>query len=408
MGRLIIAILLVFVSISAKSQQFEQLDLLVKAERTLAEGDTSRALLQFQNVLKKYPQSYAAITRLAEINFDKKAYRESTQYIYLAMDIVEQALDEHMVSMEKEKPHASAREKQEAEDLKQRYQRDLASLYHLLGLNRNREEKYTEAISAYKDAITTWPKASYYVDLALTQLRIESFNDVITTLHKAIDADSTFYKSYYNLANIYNQTNQYDSAAYYYNKTLSLNDSLTWPYLYLGKIYTEQAHYEKAIKSLNKFITLDSTKIEPYFRRALLYTNKGAFAQAIRDWSAVIDRTQEDPEAYRNRGLTYFYMDNYEMAIKDFDTSLTLKPGEPYTLINRGYCYYLADEPNHALQDLNQGLMGLPKYNLGYYFRALTYLKLKKKSKACADLKKALELGLDEKDVDKKLIRKCL
>lgn len=408
MGRITFVILLVFYCISAKSQQFEQLDLLVKAERTLAEGDTTRALSQFQNVLKKYPQSYAAITRLAEINFDKNAYRESTQYIYLAMDIVEQALDEHMVSMEKEKPYASAREKQEAEDLKLRYQRDLASLFHLLGLNRNREEKYREAINAYKDAIETWPKASYFVDLALTQLHIESFKVVIGTLHQAITADSTFYKSYYNLANIYNQTNQYDSAIYYYDKTLALKDSLTWPYLYLGKIYTEQSQFEKAIESFDQFIALDSTKIEPYFRRALLFTNKGDFTRAIRDWSAVIDRTKDNPDAYRNRGLTYFYMENYEMAIKDFDASLALKPGEPYTLINRGYCYYLTGEPNQALQDLNRGLVGLPKYNLGYYFRALTYLKLKKKTKACADLKKALELGLEEKDVDKKLIRKCL
>lgn len=381
------------------AQPTQQLDLLVRAERTLAEGDTTQALDQFQAILKRYPQNYAAIVRLAEINFTSKEYEKSTQYIYLAIDIIDKFIDQ---LAEDSNVVPSAKD----EDLMNRYNRDLADLYHLLGLIKNRKGDYDETISSFRKSLTLNNTSQVTVDLALAHLRQNSFDKAVKSFHEAIELDKSAYKPYYNLATAYHQAKIYDSAIYYYEKTTELNAELPWPFLHKGQIYTQQEQFDQAIASLTSFITRDSTKTEPYFRRALLYVQQAEFDKALRDWNKVLEIGAENADAFRNRALTYFYLENYEKAIKDFNTALELNE-EPYSLINRGYSYYLIGEPEKALQDLNKGLPLLSKYALGYYIRSLTYLKLKKKKKACADLRKALELGFNENEVDGKLMRKC-
>lgn len=399
MSRLIITIVFAMSVLPCFAQPTQQLDLLVRAERTLAEGDTAQALNQFQEILQRYPQNYAAIVRLAEINFASKEYQKSTQYIYLAIDIIDKFIDQ----MEADRNVVPS---PKDEDLLQRYNRDLADLYHLLGLIRNRKGEYNEAITSFKKSLTLNNTSQVTVDLALAHLRQNDFDKAVKSFHKAVELDKSAYKPYYNLATAYHQAKIYDSALYYYVKTTELNSDLPWPHLYLGQIYTGQEQFDKAISSLTSFIELDSTKTEPYFRRALLYVEQAQFEKALRDWNKVLEMGAQNADALRNRALTYFYLENYEKAIVDFDAALALNE-EPYSLINRGYSYYLIGEPEKALNDLNKGLPILPKYALGHYIRSLTYLKLKKKKKACADLKKALELGFNENEVDGKLMRKC-
>ncbi len=402
MVRLISTLLLLF-PLSLVAQQRESLDMLVKAERTLAEGDTALAIDQFQEVLKTYPQSYAAISRLAEITFAQKAYSKSVQYIFLAMDIIEARLD---INESELLQNPSAQRKSMHNDLNNRYKRDLSNLYHLLGLNRVRQEQPDEAIVAYKKAISLNKSSAHYIDLGLVHFNNNQFEKGVESMQKAILIDSSNYKTYYNLANAYNAARQYDSAIYYYRKTTQHNADLPYPYLYLAQIYTSQSDTYPAILNLTEFIKRDSNKVEPYFRRALLYTNQAEFKSALKDWNKVIALDPANNEALRNRGLTHFYLERFEDAIDDFTLALESNE-EPYTLINRGYSYYLNGQSELALADLSQGLGVLSKYNLGYYIRALTLLDLKKKKKACADLRKALELGFNENEVDRKLMRKC-
>lgn len=399
MLRISLVILIAFLAFPLFAQPSQQLDLLVRAERTLAEGDTAQALDQFQEILQRYPQNYAAIVRLAEINFASKQFDKSSQYIYLAIDVIDKFIDQ----LEKDSNVVPSPKDQ---DLRDRYNRDLADLYHLLGLIRNRKGEYDKAREAFEKSITLNTTSAVMVDLALTHLRENDFKKAVEAFHSAINLDPTAYKPYYNLATAYHQAKVYDSALHYYEKTVELNTKLPWPHLYKGQIYTSQGQFEKAISSLSSFIALDSTKTAPYFRRALLYVEQAQFEKALRDWNKVLEMGAQNADALRNRALTYFYLENYEKAIVDFDAALALNE-EPYSLINRGYSYYLIGEPEKALVDLNKGLGVLSKYALGHYIRALTYLKLKKKKKACADLKKALELGFNENEVDGKLMRKC-
>ncbi len=398
-----ILLFICLVALQVNAQQRQALEMLVKAENKLADGDTTQAMAKFQDILKTYPQSYAAISRLAELTYAKKDYSRSMQYIFLAIDIIEIRLDEN--ESQRLQP-GTAQRRAMLEDMHERYTKDLASLYHLLGRNKVKLGQLTAATEAYQKAISLNNQSAFYIDLGLVYLNNDQFTEGVKTLHQVIAMDSTNYKPYYNLANAYHAARQYDSATYYYEKTTLLYPSLPYPYLYLAQIYTTQGQPYPAILNLTQYIKLDSNKVEPYFRRALLYTNQAEFNSALRDWNKVLELEPKNNEALRNRGLTHFYLEDFEQAIVDFTTALALNE-EPYTLINRGYSYYLNDQPTQALEDLDKGLAILSKYSLGYYIRALTLADLKKKKKACEDLRKALDLGFNENEVDKKLMRKC-
>ncbi|MDX1628015.1 MAG: tetratricopeptide repeat protein [Fulvivirga sp.] len=389
------------------AQHTTALDLLVKAERTLAAGDTVKALEQFTNILQTHPQNYAAIMRLAEIHFSDKKYSKSVQYLYLGIDIVERFLEQQEVKIEKNKKVFTPGQLHRAQDTRDRYKRDLASLYHLLGMNYNRQKKYRQAISHFQTALKLHQKSSTYVDLALAYFQTQNHAAGVSALHQAIAQDSTFSKAYYNLGNFYNRSEQTDSAVYYYQQALRIDKDLKWAHLYLARQYEKLGKINQAIEALTEFIAEDSSKIEPYFRRAFLYTNQGNFEKAIEDWDRVLLLNDNLADAFRNRGLTHFYRESYELALQDFDKALNIEPGEPYTLINRAYSKYLTGRADKALEDVNKGINNLPRYHLGYYVRALINLELKKKKKACRDVNRALELGMSEGEITRKLKRKC-
>ncbi|ELR68257.1 Tetratricopeptide TPR_2 repeat protein [Fulvivirga imtechensis AK7] len=380
--------------------------MLLNAEAILAHGDTTAAIAQFRQTLTRYPQSFAATMRLAEVHYHIEDYNTAIQYCNIAIDITENFIGKSMEKLQADStptPEEIAEEKQKI----QRYETDKIGIYHLKGRVRLKQLRRDDAIEEFKNALEIKQNSEVLTDLALTYLEIGLLQDALVLLHQAKFIDSVSYKPYFNLGNVHYKIQNTDSALYYYTITQKKAPNLKWPYLYSGMILTEKKQYYEALDQYSAFIDIDSTNEELYFRRAVLNSEINRWDAALEDWDHVLALNPENAEAWRNKGLSFFRIEAYDSAITAFNKALDIAPNEPFTYINRGYSYYLSNEPEKALQDLNYGLKHLPKYYLGYYFRALTYMQLRKKNKACDDLSKALGLGMKEEEVDEKLMRRC-
>ncbi len=399
MKRLLL-ILAILYSTATFSQ--DKIDLLFRSEKILAEGDTTRALDAFKEILRIYPQSFSAALRLSEVNFSKKDYFLALQYCNVALDITdnfiedqERSLNKLGFTMEEAKPQI-------------KFFQDQAYMHHLKGMIRIEQERYLDAEFEFRRSISLDGEVTQvYIDLAKLLALQGRFSDAKKELKYSISQDSTSSKAKTQLATLHYQLEEIDSAIYYYELVRNKKPNDKWPYYYLGSIYASDKNHQKAIEYFEAYLKIDSTSEEVFYRKAVEHIELAQWELALAEWNKVVAINPSNAEAWRNRGLTNFQLLAYDSAISDFSMALVLLPEQAYTQINRGYSYYLIGSPKKALSDIDQGLELVPKYYLGYYFRALVYRQLRKNRKSCNDLKTAISLGMKDEEIDKDLLSKC-
>ncbi|KKM18164.1 hypothetical protein LCGC14_1668490, partial [marine sediment metagenome] len=91
-------------------------------------------------------------------------------------------------------------------------------------------------------------------------LAYEHLNDLENAKHayeKTLEINPKHTKAYYNLANIYKQSENLDKAIEYYIKTTELEPDFAIAWFFLGSTYFDKKDYNSAIEHLEKAIRLD-------------------------------------------------------------------------------------------------------------------------------------------------------
>ena len=141
--------------------------------------------------------------------------------------------------------------------------------------------------------------------------------------------------------------------------------------LELGKKYVEFGSYSKAIETYSKIIRISPDYLDAYLERASCYRKMSYFSKAIADIELVLKKDVGNPLAYNDLGVVFFSRGDSKVTIK--------------------YC--------------TLAIKSSPNYGRAYYNRGGAYYDLKQLDKACADWKKAWELGDD--DAKAKLDKNC-
>lgn len=398
-----ISAILISLSVSTAAFGQDKIDLLVRSEKILIQGDTVQALAAFAETLRLFPQSFSAALRLAEINFARNDYFQAIQFSNVAIDIAENFIEskERSLSILGLPPDSSRQVRQ--------FITDQAHVHHLKATVRQRQNRPIDAEHEFRRALQLNPTSSrILLDLAILLSEQGRYVETKQLLKEAISHNNAAIAPRMNLASLYTNLQETDSALFYFKEVIEIDSTYKWSYMSLANLQTSMQDYGSALGNYSKLLVLDSTSAEGYYRRATTYMELGQYKNAIEDWTQLVILQPKESEHYRNRGLTFFQMSIFDEAITDFSTALELDPQQPYTQINLGYSLYLAGKPKQALQEIEEGLKIVPNYNLGYYFQALVYLQLRKKKKSCQSLNKAIELGLPDSDIDRSLFSKCL
>ena len=109
--------------------------------------------------------------------------------------------------------------------------------------------------------------------------------DAIYMYQKAIVKDPKFYKSYYNLANIYANQCKNVIAIENYKKAIKYNDKNPYIYYNLASLYISEHEYKLAKNELIKAVTLKNDIPEIHYNLAYVYQklNKPKLAQTYLD-----------------------------------------------------------------------------------------------------------------------------
>ena len=150
-----------------------------------------------------------------------------------------------------------------------------------------------------------------------------------------------------------------------------------------------------SVEQLNGMIIQDPENSQLYYERALANYEYGDLASALKDFDKTIELEPDFASAFHDRGICRLELDMLDKALEDFNKAIELDSNYFEAYFNRALIYDAQNKKKEALADLSTAISINPEFGDAYYNRGV-YLLNTDREKACADFKKASELGIEE------------
>ncbi len=163
--------------------------------------------------------------------------------------------------------------------------------------------------------------------------------DAIRHWERSIEILPEASSPYRNLGIVYSRVyKNYDTAIYYFNKTLEREPDDPMTYFNLGTTYEGKKEYSRAIEYLKKSLSLDSTSVSARSRLANIYYGLGEFKDAVRLNQDIMRMAPKEPLPYINIGNYYIFQKDTVTGIRYYEKAVTL--GAPPDASNFLYKYF--------------------------------------------------------------------
>ncbi len=168
----------------------------------------------------------------------------------------------------------------------------------------------------------------------------------------------------------------------------------------LARAEFNKKQYNTAINYLQKAIKLDSTNRSAHINLCLAYYQKKEFELMYSHLEQAKQIFLEDDEIFYHSGNALQKLGKLSDAIDSYSQAIKYSKvnGEDFPLVyayylNRGICFFHQQKYELALEDFNYTLKLNENSSPAYSNRGHIYFILKKTDEACADWKRAKELG---------------
>lgn len=163
-----------------------------------------------------------------------------------------------------------------------------------------------------------------------------------------------------------------------------------------GQTQLNLRNYENAIKSFDRALMVSPDSIT-YMKRGIAYMGLGQNDKALADLNMAYKTGKSNTEIVYNRGLVHMKLMKFQEAFDDFSKAIAAQPGFYNAYMQRAEAAEELDLKKAAVYDYNNMIKLKPDDGMPYYKRAIIKeTDLADKTGACADFRKAFELGIEE------------
>ena len=162
-------------------------------------------------------------------------------------------------------------------------------------------------------------------------------------------------------------------------------------YKEIGTLAGYLRHNMKSYKYLKKALNCNPNNSEIYINLAATCFDINKTDEGINYLKKASKIDSNNFMIYGNLGFAYQEKGNYKLAIDYFNKALKLKPNNPQTIGNIAYNQYKLGKLSIALKNINKSIKLYPENSYSYRTRALIFLAMKKRKKACIDIETALD-----------------
>ena len=238
-----------------------------------------------------------------------------------------------------------------------------AHIYNYLGMVANKLAQYDQAFDYFDEALSIEPdNADILVNRAQTFETVGNLTSAKKDLRTALSIHPDNLLAKYNLARLQEESTSYNDLIDTYSSIIQ--DTPGFP--------------------------------EAYAKRGLARMNNGDLNGALSDYDSAILYGSGDPVLWMNRGILKLKLSNPDGAYSDLSKAIELRPDLENAWLNRGNALMKLKKYEDAVQNYDVAIMYYPDFAMAYYNRGIARYNQQHKEIACHDIKKALELGMEQ------------
>ncbi len=213
-------------------------------------------------------------------------------------------------------------------------------LHHVLSLALDGQQKFTEAVISYKNALKLQPNSpDLYFNLGIALTHLNRLEEAATTYQQAIKVNPNFFEAHGNLGIILQRQGKLDEAIASYQAGLKINPQDARGYYNLGTALRDNGDLVAAVNSYKKAILLFPNYTDAHNNLGETLRDQGDMDAAVKSYQTALALNAEHANANYNMGEFLYLAEKYEEATPYFERS-QLDDWQTRKL----YCLYKAEK----------------------------------------------------------------
>jgi tetratricopeptide (TPR) repeat protein len=280
------------------------------------------------------------------------------------------------------------------------FAQDPAEKFYQKGVEFQKLNRHDKAIKEFKNAINKNENEPKYFDaLGESSVYLHKSQEAYDAFTKAIYLNNKYAVSYLRRAELlaearmtYDAQSDAEMAIKY-----STHDTITYQAKrVLGTCKYQLGDFGEAERVFNSIIKSDSADFIILNNLSIVKSELKKDEEGLQCLRKIIELDPNNIPALSNLGFIYQQMEKYDKSIAYYLKLLEIDKNQFIAWNNMGYSKALKGDVEAGLKDINKSLTINPTNSYAYRNRALVYIKIKEKEKACEDLYQAKRLGFDK------------
>jgi tetratricopeptide (TPR) repeat protein len=179
------------------------------------------------------------------------------------------------------------------------------------------EKQYTNAITAYKQAIVVQPSSGAYVSMGYAYYQLEQYQNALEPFEQAARLKPDDFSNYYWVGVTQLQLKQYPAALAALQESIRLNPKESLSYHWLGEVYLiGYKQYDKAVAAYLECRRLDPSDARNHNELGVAYDDLKQYASALAEFQEAVRLKPDEPLYQSNLGSAYLKLHRIDDAEK--------------------------------------------------------------------------------------------
>jgi tetratricopeptide (TPR) repeat protein len=273
-----------------------------------------------------------------------------------------------------------------------------ADAYITKGLSLQHQNENRQAVAVFSKAIQSRPKNPQALVLRGSSYSLlNNFGNALNDYNKAIEIDPSNLDAYNFRGKLYYNNSGQDKsfntlAEKDYRKVLELQPNHPYAYYNIGSVAYSMGKYDSAIYFYTKSIATDSAGGDAYYYRGLSNFNLQYFSKSAEDFQKYSRINPKDEWSFYYLGLSFSNLGDYEKALTAFQKCLGIDSRNYRGQIEAGNCYFHKSIFDKAIAYYNAAILVDPSRPDAFNYRGMINHITGKYAEAVDDFSKATRI----------------
>ncbi len=195
-------------------------------------------------------------------------------------------------------------------------------LHHILSLALDGQQKYSEAVDSYQNALKLQPNTpDLLFNCAIAMTNLNRLDEAIALYQQAIKVNPRFFEAYGNLGTVLQRQGKLEEAIFYYKKGLSINPQDARGYFNLGTALRDKGDLAEAVNSYKSAIKLFPNYTDAHNNLGETLRDQGNMQEAVQSYQNALALNPDHANANYNLAEFLYLAKRYDEAIPHFERS---------------------------------------------------------------------------------------